>query len=170
MNIQSNQKKSPVYLLILFTVFSLLTFTSCGEEEDVPEKLDYASLIIGSYKGTLTASPTVSFESKATFTKGSSDTEINFTEIIKRTGRTDSTTTFKIELRDLNSNQAVALRIPQQAVQGVQIAGVALKESDPKGIQGYFFYQDAKGAKLNEITFLVTANGGNYYYNYKKIE
>lgn len=170
MNIQSNQRKNPVYLLILVTLVSLFIFSACGSEDDTPTKLDYSTLIIGEYEGTLTAGPTVNFESKATLTKGSTSTEINFTEIITREGQADSTTTFKIELRDVNSNQVIALRIPQQTVQGVQVAGVALKPEDPQGIQGYFFYQNANGEKLNDITFLVTANGGTYYYTYKKVE
>ena len=124
----------------------------------------------GEYEGTLTVGENLNFISNATLAKGSTDNEMIFTERIKKPDETDSTTTFKIELVDLNSKQGVALRIPQQTVQGVQIAGVALSEEDPQGRQGYFFYQDEEGEVLNEITFLLTANGGKYYYNYKKVE
>ncbi|WP_375561298.1 hypothetical protein ACE193_01730 [Bernardetia sp. OM2101] len=170
MNIQSNQKKNSIYLLVLFTLVSLFVFSSCGGKEDTPEKLDYATLISGEYEGTLTVGENLNFVSNATLSKGSTETEMIFTEKLKKADETDSTTTFKIELRDLNSSKAIALRIPQQTIQGVTIVGIALDETDPQGIQGYFFYQDEEGEKLNDITFLITANNGNYYYNYSKVE
>jgi hypothetical protein len=170
MNIQSNQKKNSIYLLVLFTVISLF-FSACGNKEaDTPTKLDYATLMSGEYTGTITVSSTINFISTATLTKGSTVNEMIFTEKFKRRNQTDSVTTFKIELKDLNSKKAIALRIPQQTIQGVTIVGIALDQQDPQGTQGYFFYQNDKEEKLNEITFLITANNGNYYYNYKKVE
>lgn len=170
MNIQSNHKKNSIYILVLFTLVSLFTFSSCGDKEETPEKLDYATLISGNYEGTLTVGQNLNFISKATFSKGSTENEMIFTEKLKKSDETDSTTTFKIELKDLNSSKAIALRIPQQIIQGITIAGIALDATDPQGTQGYFFYQNEDGEKLNEITFLVTGNNGNYYYNYKKVE
>lgn len=169
MNIQSNTKRNSAYFLILFTFVSLFSLSSCGEETDKPQKLDYATLMSGEYEGNLTVGPNLSFKSKATITK-LNDTEVTFTEKIKKENGADSTTTFKIELRESNTKEGVVLRIPEQTVQGVQIVGVALKEEDPLGRQGYFLYQDKDDKKLNQITFLVTANGGVYYYNYVKKE
>ena len=170
MNIQSNHKKNPAYFLVLFTLVSLFIFSSCNNEEDTPQKLDYSTLMSGEYEGTLTVGQNLNFISTATLSKGSTENEMIFTERLQTADETDSTTTFKIELKDLNSKKAIALRIPQQIVQGVTIVGIALDETDPQGTQGYFFYQNDDEEKLNEITFLITANGGNYYYNYKKIE
>ncbi|AFM06023.1 hypothetical protein Fleli_3711 [Bernardetia litoralis DSM 6794] len=162
---QSNQKKSSIYLLVLFTVASLFTFSSCKDDAKEATKLDYASLMVGNYEGNISVGEDVSFDSKATISAGSTSDEITFTET-----STDSTTTFKIELVDLSSQKAVALRIPGQTIQGTAIVGIALDTEDPQGTQGYFFYQDENEEKINEITFLITANNGNYYYNYTKVE
>lgn len=170
MNINSNQKRKPAYLLVLFTLVSLFIFSSCGEEGDEPVKLDYSTLMAGTYKGTITSGPQVEFASEATLSRGSTNDEINFSEIIKRVGKPDSTTTFKIELIDLNSANGIALRIPQQTVQGAQIVGRALREDDSRGTQGFFFYKNEEGEIINEITFLVSGNGGVYYYTYAKVE
>lgn len=170
MNIQSITKFSFKYYFVLFMVISVFTFSSCGSDEDEPEKLDYPTLISGEYEGTLTVGTNLNFNSKATLSKGSTPNEMIFTEKLKKADETDSTTTFKIELIDLNSKKAIALRIPQQIVQGITIVGTALSQDDPQGTQGYFFYQDENENELNEITFLITANNGTYYYNYKKVE
>lgn len=165
MNTQSVFKYSIKYQFILFIVISVFVFSSCTEEEKENPKLNYASLMVGSYEGNISVGENIAFDSKATISAGSTPDEVIFTET-----STDSTTTFKIELVDLSSKKAVALRIPQQIIQGVTIAGIALDQDDPQGIQGYFFYQDEDEEKLNEITFLITANNGNYYYNYTKVE
>ena len=170
MNIQSIAKFNFKYYFVLLVTISLFTFTSCGDKEEAPEKLDYATLMSGEYTGTLTVGSNLPFPSKATFSKGSTPNEMIFTEKIKRANQADSTTSLKIELQDLNSKEGIALRIPLQIIQGVTIVGTALKADDSKGIQGYFFYQDSKGTKLNEIVFLLAGNGGNYYYKYTKVE
>lgn len=166
MNTQSISKYSIKYQFALLIIASMFIFSSCKEDKATEvTKLNYASLISGEYEGTITASSDLTFDSKATISAGSTADEVTFTEV-----STDSTTTFKIQLVDLSSQKAVALRIAQQSIQGTTIVGIALDEEDPQGTQGYFFYQDEDEVKLNEITFLITANNGNYYYNYKKVE
>ena len=71
---------------------------------------------------------------------------------------------------DINSSQATALRIPIQIVgDGVKIAGSATQNDDPRGYQGYFFYQDAENNILNGLAFEVTGNNSNYLYDYTKV-
>ncbi len=165
MNTQSVSKYNIKYQFLILIFTSLLVFSSCKDKTEEVTKLNYVSLMVGSYEGNITVGENIAFDSKATISAGSTADEIIFSET-----SIDSTTTFKIELVDLSSQKAVALRIPQQTIQGTQLVGRALDQNDPQGIQGYFFYQDDNKEKINEITFLISANGGNYYYNYVKNE
>jgi hypothetical protein len=167
MNIQSVSKYSSKSQFVLLIVASLFIFSSCKDKVIEATKLNYASLMTGNYTGSITVSSDLSLTSKATISAGNTADEVTFTE--KLTG-SDSTTTFKIQLVDLSSQKAVALRIAQQTIAGTQLVGKALDQNDPQGIQGYFFYQDENKEEINEITFLISANGGTYYYNYIKGE
>lgn len=164
------QKKNSIYLFVLFTIASMFVFSSCTDKsaEEQP-KPDYATLMAGNYEGKLLVGEEI--DSKATLTKGSTADEMIFTEIIERQNKPDSTVSFKIQLIDINSRRAVALRIPQQIIgNGVKIAGYAIDEDDPRGYQGYFFYQDANENILNGLAFVITGNNGYYYYDYTKKE
>ncbi|WP_291727866.1 hypothetical protein [Bernardetia sp.] len=167
MNIKKN---NPIYLLLVFTIASMLVFSSCGGDDAEQEpKPDFASLILGEYEGKLSVGEEI--DSKASLRKGNAADEIIFTEVIERENQPDSTVSFKIELIDINSYQAVALRIPQQIIgNGVKIVGSAIDEDDPRGYQGYFFYQDENKNILNGLAFVITGNNGYYYYDYTKVE
>ncbi|WP_338815642.1 hypothetical protein V9L05_21620 (plasmid) [Bernardetia sp. Wsw4-3y2] len=165
MNTQS--KYSITYQFILFITTSLFIFSACGDSETETPKPDYKSLIIGKYAGEIDFGSDLVFKDTATVSAGSVADEIIFTY---KLSPPDSSITLKLQLVDINSYEGVALRIPEQTVNSIQVAGIAINDSDVRGRQGYFFYQDEKDQLLNEIIFKVTADGLTSIHDFKKIE
>lgn len=168
MNIQSITKRRFNYYFILFISISLFTFSSCKDKEEETKKLNYISLMTGDYKGNIKVG-NLDFPSvKATIKAGSVADEIIFTEKISNS---DSTTQFKIQLVDMNSQQGIDLFVPQQTIGVVQVVGKVLGNSNTGSNHGYFIYQNTSTKKIvNQIVFSISANGGDYVYTFEKEE
>lgn len=166
MNIQSNQKIG--YLIVLFTLVSLFVFSSCGDKTKETPKLDYVTLMKGDYKGSFKVGTFTFPSTTATIKAGSTADEIIFTENVLNS---DSTTQFKIQLVDANSQQGIDLFVPQQTIGSVQVVGKVLGNDNTKGNHGYFLYQNTTTNKIiNQIVFSISANGGDYVYTFDKQE
>ncbi len=166
MNTWSISKYSIKYQFILFIATSLFIFSACGDSSKETPKPDYKSLIIGKYAGEISFGNDLVFTDTATVSAGSVADEIIFTY---KLSPPDSSITLKIQLVDINSYEGLALRIPEQTVNSIQVAGVAIDPSDVRGRQGYFFYQDENNQLLNQIRFTVIADGLVSFHDFKKI-
>ncbi|WP_338767659.1 hypothetical protein WAF17_06265 [Bernardetia sp. ABR2-2B] len=167
MNTQSILKYSIKFQFVLFIAASLFIFSACGDEAEVKPQPDYKSLILGKYAGEIDFGNDLIFRDTATVSAGSVSDEIIFSYKLTPP---DSAISLKIQLKDLNSYEGIELRIPEQTVNGRQVAGVAITDSDVRGRQGFFFYQDDEDNLLNEITFKVTADGLDSFHDFVKIE
>ena len=174
MNTWSISKYSIKYQFILFIATSLFIFSACGDKTDETSKLDYVSLMTGDYTGELDFGIDASGQntillSTATVSAGSVADEVTFTYKITQS---DSTISFKIQLQDLKSSEGkgIALRIPEQTVNSVQLAGIALNEPDVRGRQGFFYYTDKDGEIINQIRFKITADGLTTVFSFEKPE